>query len=139
MIMEPTNPQSPLSIMVVEDHACFRELLSLLIDRTPGMKLCGTARNSLEALEMLPTASPDMVLIDISMPGLDGFCLMEKIQQYSDKIRCVILTGHSEREYTARAIACGAHGFIIKGTPSTILDGIKRVAAGEKFISPKLL
>jgi DNA-binding NarL/FixJ family response regulator len=126
------------SIYIVEDHARMRELLSNWIDALPGLSVCGAAGSAETALEELPGLDASLVLVDMSLPQMSGIDLVAALQARFPEMRCLIMSGHNEPGYVERALAAGAHGYVLKGKPSEIEPAIAAVLAGERFISPAL-
>lgn len=125
-------------IYIVEDHERMRELLGSWIDALPGLSVCGAAASAETALEELPGLGADLVLVDMSLPQMSGIDLVAALQVRFPGVRCLIMSGHNEPRYVERALAAGAHGYVLKGKPSEIEPAIAAVLAGGRFISPAL-
>lgn len=124
------------SILIVDDHVLFREGLHNIISRWDDFEVVGEARNGLEAVEMARNLLPDIVLMDISMPVMDGLQATRLIARELPSTQVVILTMSEEEENLFRAIQYGARGYVLKDTPSAglrkKLDGVMR---GEAALS----
>lgn len=127
---------SSTRIFIVEDHDNFRSLLRISINLQPGMETCGTARSGAKALKRIPEAAPDLVLIDFSLPEMTGLELLDEMRARWPGIRCIILSGHSEKEHVRAAINRGANGYIRKASPKNILAAIEESLHTDQFISP---
>ena len=127
----------PTRIYIVEDHPIMRETLQDYLALQPDLEICGMAESAEAASEMLEAASPDLVLVDLSLPGRSGLDLVEEVQQRWGT-PCVILSGHGERTYVGRALACGARGYVLKGRPQDLPAAIAHVLEGGTYLSDTL-
>ena len=128
----------PLKIFIVEDHAIMREMLSAFLSDLPDYEVCGAAEAAEEALGRLGEAAPDLVLVDVSLPGMSGIELVEAIQHRWPELRCLMLSGHGEKGYVERALAAGAQGYILKGNPYELPEAIEQAMSGETYLSESL-
>lgn len=122
-------------LLIVEDHPLMRETLAQLVGTLPGVEFCGTAASAEEALASLDAVLPDVALVDVSLPGMNGLELVEEIGRRSPATRCVMLSAHASRQYAERAMRAGARGYVVKSRPSTIRNALTRVLEGESFYS----
>lgn len=127
----------PVRVYVVEDHPVMREIIQEYLALQTDLEICGMAENAEAASEALEAAAPDVVLVDLSLPGRSGLDLVEEIQERWGT-PCVILSGHGERTYVARALACGAGGYVLKGNPRELPLAIAQVLKGEIHLSSTL-
>ena len=127
----------PVRVFIVEDHAVMRETLQDYLELQPDLEICGMAESAEAASEALEGATPDVVVVDLSLPGRSGLELVEEIQQRWGT-PCLILSGHGERTYVARALACGARGYVLKGNPRDLPVAIREVLEGEIHLSSTL-
>lgn len=128
-----------IKIVTADDHPIVRQGLRQMIEADKSLFIIGEAGNGVQALELIETHQPDVAVIDIDMPGMNGFALVRALRER--KIRCeiVFLTMHSEDEIFQTALDLGVNGYILKDSVTTdITAGIKAVAAGKAFISPAL-
>ncbi|MFG2940464.1 response regulator [Streptomyces sp. NPDC048282] len=126
-------------VLLVDDQALLRGTFRLLIDSCPDLEVVGEAADGREAVELARTHRPDIVLMDIRMPGTDGLAATAAICADPDlaDTRVLVLTMYETDEYVARALRVGASGFLGKYvTTDTLLAGIRTVAAGEALLSP---
>ena len=124
------------SILIVEDHYAFGEaLVSLLSEHWTIASVMGSAE---EALEQLSNLNVDMVLIDVSLPKMNGIELVGKIRAKYPNILCLMLSGHLTVSYMERALEAGARGYILKDDGLKIRDAVQRVFDGEIYVSDML-
>lgn len=126
----------PTRVLLVDDHALVRAGIRALIDTLNGVEVVAEAGNGREALLQVEKFAPDLVLLDLTMPGMSGFEVLEQIVQRSPEVRVIILTMHEAGEYTKRALRLGAAGFITKSAAANELkQGIETVMRGETYTS----
>ncbi len=124
-----------IRILIVDDHTLFRSGLRMLIGERSDMEVVGEASDGDEALAMAKKFSPDVVLMDISMPGTGGIQATEKIRENCEKTKVVILTMHEDPVYVRSALAAGATGYIVKkAADSELISAIRAVYRGRTFI-----
>lgn len=129
----------PIQILVADDHLLLREGLRQLFEYVDDIQIAAEAATGDEVLKSLATRNFDLLLLDISLPGIHGEELIEKIQRSQSKPPILILSMHNEPAVAKRMIQAGASGFITKGSSSTeLLGAIRKVAAGRRYISPEL-
>ncbi|MCE7985328.1 MAG: DNA-binding response regulator [Caldilinea sp. CFX5] len=126
------------NIYLVEDHPLMLRMTAEFINRMPDLQVCGTAATAQEALTDLPTATVDLVLVDVSLPDMDGIQLVSALRSQQPALRCLMLSGHQEQSYVQRALAVGARGYIAKGNPLELIDAIRRVLKGDIYLSAAL-
>lgn len=127
----------PVRVYIVEDHPIMRETLQDYLSMEADLEICGMAESAERAAEALEAAAPDVVLVDLSLPGRSGLELVVEIQERWGT-PCVVLSGHGERTYIARAFGCGARGYVLKGSPRDLPVAIARVLEGEIHLSSAL-
>ncbi len=108
-------------LFVVEDHAVVRRSYAMLFARADGLELAGEAGSAAEALEVLSQVEPDLVLVDISLPGMSGLELIEQLRIQSASLRMLAVTGHDSEVYRCEALRVGANGFVKKHEGATRL------------------
>jgi DNA-binding NarL/FixJ family response regulator len=131
----------PIRVLIVDDEALVRGGFRVLIDTEPGMIVVGEAGDGATAVELARQTHPDVVLMDIRMPGVDGLSATRQIAADPDLtgVHVLILTTFDHDEYVIEALGVGAAGFLIKNTePRQLLHGIRVVAGGEALLSPGL-
>ncbi len=126
-------------IVIADDHGLIRKGLRTIIELESGMQVIGEAGDGKQLLEFLTHEQPDMVIMDISMPNLNGIDAIGKVLALYPKIRILILTMHRNSQYFYNAISAGAHGYLIKDDSDTeLLTAINTVRSGKTYISPQL-
>jgi DNA-binding NarL/FixJ family response regulator len=108
------NSPSPRRVLLVDDNAEFLDSASHFLDTDPGLKIVGRASSGLGALEQVPVLKPDLVLMDLTMPGMNGLEATRELKSQPDGPRVIILTLHDNPEYRAAAAAVQADGFVTK-------------------------
>ncbi len=131
---------SPIKILLADDHMIVREGLRSLLQADGGIEVIGEALNGREAVEMAAALRPDVVVMDIAMPLLNGLEATRQILAALPGTKVLILSAHSDDAYIDRVVAIGASGFLIKQTSAQILaKAIREVMAGKTFYSPQVL
>jgi len=126
--------------MIADDHKMIREGLRKLLELTGEVEIIEEADNGKECLKKLKEAKPDVLLLDINMPVMNGLEVLDKLKKKKNKFKILVLTVHNEIEYLMRAVDLGIDGYLLKDSDSTeLLRAIKTVEEGEKFIQPELI
>ena len=127
----------PIRILLVDDHMVVRVGLKALIDAEPDLRVVGEAGNGVEGVEKTRTLQPDVVVMDISMPEMDGLEATRRIRQENPAAQVLILTVHAQERYLFPVLKAGAAGYVLKSTVDTeLLDAIRSVARGDAFLYP---
>jgi len=130
---------APVRIVLVDDDPLVCTGLRLVLGGAPRVEIVGEAGDGAEGLDVVGRTRPDVVLMDIRMPRMDGLAATEQLLGRPDPPKVVVLTTFDADEYVLRALARGASGFLLKDTaPSMIVEAIERVAAGEPMLSPSV-
>ncbi len=125
-------PTGPVRVLLADDHAVVLEGLAALIGREPDMMIVGEATNGLDAVELWRMHRPDVALVDLRMPGLDGVGVITEIRRLDAGARVIVLTTYDTVEEIYQAIRAGARGYLLKDARrEELLDAIRRVHAGE--------
>jgi two-component system response regulator NreC len=128
-----------LRILVADDHATVRQGLKLLIESQPDMEVVGEAADGKHVLEQAETLRPDIVVMDISMPGMNGLVTTRMLKRAHPTIAVVALTRHEEETYLEELLRGGASGYILKqSAPTEFLQAIRAVAAGGVYLDPAM-
>lgn len=125
----------PSTIYIIEDHPLVQEMLGEFINQIPGLQVCGMASTAKQALAEIPTLAVDLVIIDVSLPDMDGIQLIGELRARQPDLRCLMLSGHQEQSYVQRALALGAAGYVAKGNPTEMVTAIHQVLNGEMYLS----
>lgn len=135
--MPETN--TPIRIVIADDHAVVREGLRALIGITPDMQLVGEAKDGVEAVLKVRAAKPDVVLLDVMMPRMDGIEAISAIKDELPDTRIIILTSFSDDDKVLSAIRSGALGYMLKdSSPQELLQAIRDVYAGKSSLHPSV-
>ena len=127
------------AVLVVDDHPLMRDGISQLIDQQPDLRVCGGASSGPEALAALDRLEPDLMLVDISLPGMDGIELIKAVRKRAARLPLLVLSMHDESLYAERAVRAGAKGYVMKhASAETLLAAIRRVLDGRVYLSPAM-
>ncbi len=128
-----------IRLLIADDHAIVRSGLKQVFAMAPDLQVMGEAVNGAEVLDSLRQQLPDLLLLDINMPGLSGPDLIARIRAHWTKLPILVLSMHNEAQVAARVLKSGANGYVTKDSEMEVLLGaIRRVAGGGKFIAPEL-
>jgi DNA-binding NarL/FixJ family response regulator len=126
-----------IRVVLVEDHALVRAGLRRLLDDLPGVEVIGTAVDGREALELIGETRPDVVLMDITMPGLSGLAALARVTADHPSVRVIMLSMHDNEEYVGQALKAGAAGYLLKDSDLAELDlAIRSVVRGGSYLTP---
>ncbi len=126
-------------VLLVDDHTLVRTGIRTLLENLPGVEVVGEASNGHEALEIVRSQLPNLVLMDIAMADLNGLETLLRIVKNFPSVKVVMLSAHANREYVIRALRSGASGYMLKDAASVELElAIKSVARGEIYLSPSI-
>jgi DNA-binding NarL/FixJ family response regulator len=130
---------TPIRCLAVDDHSVVRKGLSLLFEDSDELELVGVASNGEEAIEAAKRLQPDIVLMDVRLPGIDGISAVKRIHEVAPNVQFVVFSAYGDKRLLTDAIAAGARGYVMKGAPPEDLTrAIRTVAAGKPFIDPAL-
>lgn len=128
-----------IRVLIVDDHAAVRAGLTALLDGEDGISVVGEAADGREALHRADVLDPDVVLMDIQMPVIDGIAATRALLERDPRRRIVVLTTFGFDEYVEAAIGAGARGFLLKtASADELADAVRRVAAGQSILSPEV-
>lgn len=129
---------NPIRVLIADDHALVRAGIRALVERIDGVVVVGEAGKGSEALELVRQLSPDLILLDITMPDGNGFEVLDQVTKLYPEIKVIVLTVHEAGEYALRAVREGAAGYLPKSAASIELEqAIQTVIRGERYISPE--
>jgi len=130
---------SPIRVLIVDDDDLMRAGLKAVLSSDPMVEVVGEAANGRVALERIRTHYPDLVLMDVRMPDLDGIAATREVLATSPDVKVVILTTFEQDDYIFDALSAGASGFLLKRTrPEELLAAIHTVASGDSLLSPSV-
>jgi DNA-binding NarL/FixJ family response regulator len=134
-----TEPEEPLRVVVVDDHPLFRDGLAMLLGSVPGLAVVGTAADGAAAVELAREEQPDVVVMDVQMPVLDGIEATRRITSDSPSTGVVVLTMSEDDSTVFAAVRAGARGYLLKGADQEeVLRAINTVASGSAVFGPAL-
>ena len=129
-----------IKIMITDDHSMIREGLKSLLELDGDIKVIAEAVDGQDCLTKLETIHPDVLLLDINMPVMNGLEVLKNLKLRNNKVKVLILTVHNEVEYLLKAIEIGVNGYVLKDSESVLLKkAILSIANGENFIQPNLI
>jgi len=129
-----------IRILIADDHAIVRSGLKQILATAPDMAVAAEATNGAEVLQHLSGASVDLLLLDMTMPGISGVDLIRQLQERYPLLPILVLSMHNEGQIITRALRAGAAGYVTKDSePEVLLAGIRKVAGGGRFIDPSLV
>jgi DNA-binding NarL/FixJ family response regulator len=138
-LREPRDGADPIRIVVADDHPIVRAGIVGLLETAPGIEVVGEAADGAEAVELAASERPDLVLMDLRMPGVDGASATASIVASGSGTRVLVLTTYETDDHILAAIEAGASGYLLKAAPQAeILAGIRAVAAGETVLAPSI-
>jgi two-component system, NarL family, invasion response regulator UvrY len=124
-----------IDILIVDDHPIMRSGLRATLASEADVRIADEAINGQEAMKKVSAAKFDIVLLDISMPGISGFDVLKQMHAWYPDLKIIILTTLPEKQYAVRCLKAGAMGYLTKeSAPSELINAIKRVAAGQKYV-----
>jgi DNA-binding NarL/FixJ family response regulator len=128
-----------IDVLLVDDHALLREGLRTLIDAAGDLRVVGTASDGLQALELVAATSPHVVLMDLSMPHMDGVAATRRITAEHPETQVLVLTSFADGDRVLHALDAGASGYLLKDSePADLLAGIRAVADGRSPLDPRV-
>jgi DNA-binding NarL/FixJ family response regulator len=136
-----TGPGVPpcIRVLIADDHALLRSGLARLVNGAPDLELVGTAADGVSAVELAVSEQPDVVVLDLSMPGLDGVSAAEQMRVKAPHSRILVLSSYSHESVVTAAFAAGVQGYLLKDvTPRAVLDGIRDTYAGGAPMSERI-
>jgi len=125
-------------LLLVEDNAILATTLVNFLQSQKNLSVALVAPSAEAALEEVQRLTVDLVLIDVSLPGINGIDLVALLRKQYRDLKCLMLSGHNEASYVGRALAAGANGYVVKSNPSAILEAIQQVLAGKTYLSKEL-
>lgn len=131
---------SPIRVMIVDDHLIVREGLRLILETADGIEIAGEASDGAECLALIPDCRPDVILMDLQMPRMDGITAIGHLRRDHPEIAIVILTTYNEDDLMIRGLQAGARGYLLKDTSrEVLLNTIQAAARGETLLKPEIL
>jgi DNA-binding NarL/FixJ family response regulator len=136
----PQPPPVPLRIVLADDHDVVRRGLAMVLEAQPELHVVGEARNGQEAVEVAVRLRPDLLLLDVKMPVLDGVQAAKVVKQEAPEVRILMLTGITASPATLAMFQGAADGYILKdASPGELLDAVRSVAAGKPYLQGSII
>lgn len=127
------------TILLADDHSVLRSGLKLLLESQPDLRVVGEASSGLEALELVGRLQPDLLLLDLSMPGLGGLDALPALRKIVPATKILILTMHDDPQYLRTALKSGASGYVLKkAADAELISAIRSVLRGEMYVHPSM-
>ncbi len=131
---------SLIRVMITDDHLIIREGLRLILETTDEIEVVGEATDGAECLRLVPELKPDVILMDLQMPGMDGITAIGHLRSEHPEIAIVILTTYNEDDLMIRGLQAGARSYLLKDTNrETLIDTIIAASKGETLLAPSIL
>jgi two-component system, NarL family, response regulator NreC len=131
--------KKPCRIIIVEDHTILRQGLRVLLSSDPDFEIVGEAEDGRESVRLAETLSPDLILMDLSMPKMTGTEAISEIKKRNTDTKIVVLTVHKGEEYVLSALEAGADGYVLKdANREELATAIKKVLEGKRYLSPDI-
>jgi DNA-binding NarL/FixJ family response regulator len=126
-----------IRVLICDDQWIVCEGLEAILGDDPEIQVVGTAHDGADALEQIPEAKPDVVLMDLKMPGMNGIQATARIRERYPQVKVLVLTTYGADEWVFDAVRSGASGYLLKGTPrAMLLEAVKGTAAGQSYVDP---
>jgi DNA-binding NarL/FixJ family response regulator len=133
------TPTKRLRVFVTDDHAIVRDGLKAILEQQPSMEVVGEAADGREAVKLIETLRPDVVLMDIAMPGLNGVEATRQVRKAVPRAKILILSAYGDQDYVYDLLHAGASGYVLKAAAAVeLLTAIEVIARGECYLSPAI-
>jgi DNA-binding NarL/FixJ family response regulator len=127
------------TVILADDHLIFRQGLRALLAQEPDLQVVGEAGDGVAAIQLVERLQPDVLVLDLTMPGLDGHEVAHQVHERVPSTRIVVLSMHANEAYVLRALKCGAAGYVLKGSGiGELVQAIREVARGRRYLSSPL-
>lgn len=130
---------SKINVLIADDHSLFRQGLKQILELEEDITVVAQASNGEEAVKLAKEKDPDIILMDINMPGINGLQAIKELKQEKIGAKIIVLTIHEDREYLFKTLQMGAEGYVLKDAePSVLVEAIRSVNNGESYIQPNM-
>lgn len=131
--------KNKISVLIADDHSLLRQGLKQILELERDISVVAQASNGSEAVQYAKECRPDVILMDINMPGTNGLQAIKEIRQEKLQCRIIVLTIHEDREYLFKTLQMGAEGYVLKDAePSVLVEAIRNVNLGQSYIQPNM-
>jgi two-component system, NarL family, response regulator DegU len=128
-----------IKVLIADDHSIIRQGLKQILEMEEDIEVIAQAANGKEALKYAGMYCPDIILMDINMPEMNGLQAIKELKSYEENYRIIVLTIHEDREYMFKTLQMGAEGYVLKDSePAVLIEAIRTVHSGETFIQPNM-
>ena len=128
-----------IKVLIADDYAIVRHGMRRMLEEQEDIQIVGEAADGHEAIQKVRETTPDVILLDMSMPGMDGLDVTKQLKEMDPKVRILILTMHAEQQYVPRLMRAGAMGYVTKhAAPEELVKAIHVIHSGRHFLSPIL-
>ncbi|NLK86478.1 MAG: response regulator transcription factor [Clostridiaceae bacterium] len=128
-----------ISVLIADDHSMLRQGLKQILELESDIEVIAQASNGSEAIQLAKEHRPDVILMDINMPGINGLQAIKQIKDEELTSRIIVLTIHEDREYLFKTLQMGAEGYVLKDAePKVLIDAIRNVHSGRSYIQPNM-
>jgi DNA-binding NarL/FixJ family response regulator len=129
----------PTRCLAVDDHASVRQGLDLMFGAEQDLELVGTVERGEEVLDAIEREQPEIVIMDVRLPGIDGISALKRIAQTAPGVKTVVFSAYGDKRLLSDAISAGARGYVMKGSPpEDLLRAVRAVSSGKPFVDPSL-
>jgi DNA-binding NarL/FixJ family response regulator len=122
-------------VAILDDHQLFRETIATVVDSMPGFEVAFTVADADDAIAAVASDPPDLALVDVWLHARSGIDVVAEITRRWPAVRVIVVSGHRRRAYVDQALAAGAAGYVLKGDPAELAEGMRAALAGERYIS----
>jgi DNA-binding NarL/FixJ family response regulator len=130
---------APTRCLAVDDHATVRQGLDLMFGAERDLELVGTVERGEEVLDAIEREQPEVVIMDVRLPGIDGISALKRIAQNAPGVKAVVFSAYGDKRLLSDAISAGARGYVMKGSPpEDLLRAVRAVSSGKPFVDPSL-
>lgn len=135
----PPARKPPRKVYIVDDHPVFRDGLVRVVQQVPGLRVCGEADNAVDAFDAISKLDPDLVLMDIGLPGKSGLELLQNVHAIKPDLQVLVISMHDESLYAERVLRAGGRGYIMKQEgPEKMTHAINKVVNGQVYVSDRV-
>jgi DNA-binding NarL/FixJ family response regulator len=131
--------EAPIRVIIIEDYRLVRDGITALLNSDEGITVIGEAETAEEGLKLVQSLQPDLVLMDLGLPQLDGIQATRQVKEFDKNIKVIVLTSHEEQEDVVAALSAGANAYCLKDIPSDrLIEVVKSVADGAAWLDPNI-